>query len=700
MASDVWRWADPDGQQRRVRLDELRAALAGGHIAPNTPVWTPGWSDWKSAHEVPELTSASLGGAHGVVLNIPPPPLAMVAVQQSYEKQSESLAPGPPSIAPAEPEPPVPPPRYIPVPSKMPSIHPAASSSSMNIATQIGGSSGLVLAAAPAPNMNVTVPFTAPPVAPPPAAGPPPGAILSTTIGMPAAPPRPPPGAIGSPVSAEELSASLLQDRASESSLRAGMGSSPSLQNGMPRPSESELRPLFPTDDGDRRPNLLEQLVSDLKALKSGQSPKNKPLLAAAGVMAAMVVLGMLAMIISLASGGSSSTKTAGVPSAKASSAKTAAPPATSGAAIPAPSSSSAPPVVAPAPPPPSAVVLGECTVTGEPKLIAPRAVSAAAIEAQALSSGLALGFASSPRDAVGTLLDPTSLSPTFTVRTKPGGDVKRVTPVLAGGKLAALVDSDRKGDRLGSRRSVPTSPLVDVGVADGAVVWAPHGRDSSAKLFSLDGDAPVEALRAIPLADRLGSPPDTHGIAVTFRRESAIRIGVARGENTLEADGELSKIDGLGQGAGTLGSPAIATSGDRVVVAWADRAGTDGEWTVRWTTVKPHETKREASTLAVPPGGLGGNVMSPSVASLGGGRFLLAWTEGATTNHQVRALTFAADGTPSSSALMISASGDNAGQPAIALSEDGKGVVAFLSAKGKGAYELRVTPISCPRQP
>jgi len=136
------------------------------------------------------------------------------------------------------------------------------------------------------------------------------------------------------------------------------------------------------------------------------------------------------------------------------------------------------------------------------------------------------------------------------------------------------------------------------------------------------------------------------------------------------------------------------------VIVAWADRANTDDEWTVRWTTVKPHATTTQASALAVPPGGPGGNIMSPAVASLGGGRFLLAWTEGSTTSHQVRALTFAADGTPSATPLSISASGDNAGQPAIAINDDGKGVVAFLTAKGKGGFELHVTPISCPRQP
>ena len=93
MSNDLWRWADPDGQQRKVRLDELRAALAGGLIAPNTPVWRSGWRNWQPAHEVPELTSASLGGANGVVLNIPPPPLAMVAVQQEYEASAGSIAP-------------------------------------------------------------------------------------------------------------------------------------------------------------------------------------------------------------------------------------------------------------------------------------------------------------------------------------------------------------------------------------------------------------------------------------------------------------------------------------------------------------------------------------------------------------------------------------------------------------------------------
>ena len=66
----MWRWADPNGQQRRVRIEELRAALAGGLIAPNTPVWKPGWEAWQAAHEVPELSTSALSAANGVVPNL------------------------------------------------------------------------------------------------------------------------------------------------------------------------------------------------------------------------------------------------------------------------------------------------------------------------------------------------------------------------------------------------------------------------------------------------------------------------------------------------------------------------------------------------------------------------------------------------------------------------------------------------------
>lgn len=113
-----WRWADPSGQQRLVRTDELRAALAGGVIPSNAPVWQRGWSGWKPAHEVPELQSSALAAANGVLPNVPPPPLFVVAAQSEFE--------GSPKADRSVVEPPAPP-RYVPMASLVPSVPPPVS---------------------------------------------------------------------------------------------------------------------------------------------------------------------------------------------------------------------------------------------------------------------------------------------------------------------------------------------------------------------------------------------------------------------------------------------------------------------------------------------------------------------------------------------------------------------------------------------
>lgn len=690
MSNDLWRWADPDGQQRRVRLDELRAALAEGHIAPNTPVWRAGWQSWQAAHEVPELSSASLGGATGVVLNIPPPPLAMVAVQQEYEAASGSIAP-PPVKSDLEEEPP-PPPRYVPAQTKSPSIHPSAGP----LKTQLGGSAYVPATTATSPSApgssHGAVPVGAAPKLAP---------SLPTTIGIPpppevlaaaaarsrsAPPPPPKPRAPDAEMRGaemiEELSGSMLLDSPSTSDLSApgadGLPAptDPLVQDGSGQPADDDI-----VDAGlPRRPNLT-LILDDIAAIRQGRPPKNKLLIGVIGVLALSVLIMLVAGIASLFSGPSSSDtkKTA----ASASAASASAPAATTAAAA------SAPAAAIPPPPPPqetkSGAVLGDCTLSGDARSLAPRAVIASAIEARALDGRLAFGFAASARDAVAMSLDPSSLATTATVHAKPaGGDARRVTPMLSGSKLIAMPDVDRKNDRLASRRVVGASTLIDVGVSNGEIVWAPHGKDSFAKLFSVDGEGPVEALRAIPLTDR-------KGIALTFRRGNAIHVGVAKGESVLEAEGPLSRISGTGQ----VGSPAIAASGDNIIVAWADRAGTGADWSIRWATIKIGSEATEGTPFTLPAGGLGEHAMSPSLASLGGGRFLLAWTEGPVSNHQVRAITMGADGSPSGATLSISASGVNAGQPAAVVGSDGRGAIAFLAARGK-ALEVQAAPINC----
>lgn len=678
MNSDLWRWADPDGQQRRVRFDELRAALASGVIAPNTPVWRSGWAAWQPAHEVPELTSASVGGANGVVLNIPPPPLAMLAVQQQYEKTSSSVASAPPVEPPRErnDEPP-PPPRWSPMAAKAPSIHPASG----GMKTILGGSAHMP-ATAPPPQPQASVsPGSAPRL----------GSSLPTTIGIAPAPaplapaqaanvqrpksaPPPPPVAGSRPPPPPRL------ETAGAASPVEELSGSMLLDGGAPPPMGDLV------DDGaiayEPRRGGLALIIDDLKLIKSGSPPKNKLVMGIVGGVTLFLVVLLIASIASLASGPSAS-KTAKAPPSASVATKTSPPPSAVTAATPS--------VAAPVPPPPSVdkptgKTLGDCTVAGDTKNVAARAQITSGIEAHALNGGLALGFAAGPRDGVVTLLDATSLSPTATVRVKAtGGDARRVTPVSSNGKLAAIVDVDRKGDKIGSRRVVPTASLIDVGMAEGGIVWAPHAQNSFARLFGLDGEGAVEVLRATAMTEQ-------KGIALTFRRGNSISAGVAKGDDSLEADGDLSKIAGSGQ----VGSPAIAVSGDRVIVAWADRAGATEDWGVRWTKFAIGTATTDASSFTIPEGGLGGQAMSPSIAPLGGGKFFLVWTEGPVSSHQVRGMTFGADGSPSGSPIAISPPGVNAGQPAAAVGPDGHGVVAFLAAKGK-ALEVHATPISCP---
>lgn len=740
MSSDLWRWADPEGQQRRVRLDELRAALSGGLIAPNTPVWRAGFQAWQPANEVPELTTSAVGGANGVILNIPPPPLAMVAVQHQYESQA-----GPPSIPPAAPdgaeEEPPPPPAYVPMPARAPSlVPPPAPSSSRAIAkdakdksistslpTQIGGTpaalvaqSGARTGSSPsgsgfggAPPAFPTLPSTgasAPsasaaregaassPAVPSPASS---SKSLPTAIGI----PPPPEASIAEPLSSndmiEELSGSMiLEDTSSRDVNVPSNGSTAGPPTSAPALADGELPP--PTDpivrEGEeldaipmRRPGLT-MIFEDLQAIRAGQPPKNKLLLGVLAVVGLSGVIMIVALVVTAFSGGSSSTKPAASASASPSSdatvasASAMAPPATAIAKkddIPPP----APKEETPAPTQAAPAKLGDCTVAVEAKSVSPRAVIASGIESVALGSGIGLGFAATTRDAVAIAIDPASLSASSTTHGKPPiGDAKRVAPAMNGAKLVAMIDIDRKGDKLAGRRLVATSPAIDVGVADNAIVWAPHNKDSYAKIFPLEGEGPVEALRAVPLAG-------AKGIAIAFRRGNGIFVGIATGDSVLSPEGSLARISGLGP---QVGSPALTSTGDSVVVAWADRASAQESWQIRWTRAKiGGPAPSEATPFTIPEGGLGGQAMAPALASLGGGRFLLAWTEGPVQNHQVRALTMGADGSPSGGPLAISGQGVNAGQPSVAVGPDGRGVVAFLAAKGKHP-EVQAAGVSC----
>ena len=733
MSNDLWRWTDPEGQQRKVRLDELRSALAGGLIAPNTPVWRSGWKEWQPAHEVPELTTSAVAAANGVVPNIPPPPLAMLSAQKEFEaKAGESFRPPPVGPKVADEEPP-PPPRFVPLPVKPPpaptssspiathsNAPPAPPSSARSVASAASAAPAAPVAPGP-PASNAPPPAPAAMqigsslpttlgLPPPPelaqmvanAKAQPAGPIpTGTQLGMPQAPPRPDaksPGGNGANADPmiEELSGSMLLDE--DPSAKPRPPPAPAA-GGMPPPTDPVVdggegpRDSFGDYVPPRRPNLTA-IFDDFQAIKEGRQPKNKLLIGVVGVLALMVLIMLIALVVSLFSGKPSDAKSI----ASASASSTASPPATETAvatttSTAAAAATSVAPTASTPPPPPeepakhSGPSFGDCTVAGDAHIISPRAFIPSAVESLAVPGAVALGFATTGRDVVALTVDPTSLAITNTVKARAiGGDARRVSPVVMQGKLAVVADVDKR-DKLVGRRVIATATPIDVGVADNAIVWAPHGGLSYATMFPLDAEGgPVDAIRGVPLSH-------TKGVAVAYRRAGAVHVGMAKGDAVYVPAAPTVRIAGLGP---QVGSPAIGTTGDSVVVAWADRAAATDPWMVRWAKVDASGTASAPKELALPDGGLGTQAMSPSVAGLGNARFLVAWTEGPVSNHQVRAITLNADGTPSGAALSVSAAGLNAGQPQVAIGADGRGVIAFL-AKGKAFYEIHATPLMCP---
>ena len=440
---------------------------------------------------------------------------------------------------------------------------------------------------------------------------------------------------------------------------------------GMPAPKAADTEPVLPPEpeptpepDRDRvaLPPRRAPAPSVPDAVRQVLARPRWQLGVGAGA-AVLVLLGLGGVIARVFSGGNATSS----PSA---SATTPAPPASSLQVV---ASSTAPAASSSAPAPAAAPIA--CKVTGEAKLIAPKAVVGSGVEAVALRASIGLGFAVGPKEASVVTLDPANASSTGAKRLKADGAIRRVTPLGEEG----TVDFDRKGDPIHARRTVGT---FDVGVVEQQLVIAPHGKDEGLKLWSLETDAPVEALRGVTTND---------GVALAYRHAGAIWVGGAKGDRA--PIGQPVRVAGLGP---QVGSPAIAAaaSGD-VLVAWADRAQASDPWGLRLIAWRPGEAAKAAITFKLPAGGLGEHAMSPGLAALPGGRFLLVWTEGPVSSHQVRAQVLGADGSAAGDAFAVSADGVNAGQGQAAVLSDGRGAVAFLASTGK-TFDVRATPIQC----
>jgi hypothetical protein len=892
--SDEWRWADPQGQQRLLRGDELRAALSDGVLAPNTPVWRRGWTEWRAANEVPELMSSALAAENGVVLNVPPPPLFVVTAQSEFE--------GKPNLAEVARDEPPPPPRYVPIPTAKksdsrtvgaakteaaakrpdvpknnpkadvpkpeptkvsptqapqpvakvplksvsetkgpapaplgnatakpaeaprakpaekpaePALKAAEKPAAGPLKTVVGvpalDLAGKAAEPTPAPTATAALagalakkPTKPPPPVPKKSEAPPPTVKasdapappkrLDTPTAMPAPPPlpvaasapaspapptaatrpqpsvtknptlldfaeaappkqlsptagaqapivvpaaravqpgavtQPPPpswseGAVAEPVPrspkaptvetpieelsgsillpesdshvppapVEELSTSELQSDASIPSVTAvkppPLGTTGTLLGMAPPPlkrpekqpddDETETKAARTSKDVEEvvpRPPASRAGLHDMRELLREQPPARRGALLALG---ALVAVGMLGLGVRACSGGAADTigptastsAKAGTTLAATTTASTAATATTAAVASTA------------APPPPPAPKPLACALAGEERVVGPKAMVPSGVEVGVFGGSAVLGFAVAAREPVLVPFDLGTGSAGTAHRLKASDTVRRVTPLAANKGVA---DVDRKGDELQGRRLIATSPPIEIGASDASLAWAPAGTEKITKLAPLGAEGNVEAVRGVPTDS---------GFAYVYRQAGAVWVGAAKGDGkAYESLGEPLRIPGLGP---QVGSPALAASGDTVLVAWSDRPSAEAPWGIRLLAWKPGTSADAAQAFPIPPGGMGEQAMSPGLAALPNGQFLLVWTEGPVASHQVRAQVLDASGKPSGAALTISGEGVNAGQGQAAIGKDGRGAVAFLASTGKG-FEVRAAPLAC----
>jgi hypothetical protein len=328
------------------------------------------------------------------------------------------------------------------------------------------------------------------------------------------------------------------------------------------------------------------------------------------------------------------------------------------------------------------------CTVDGTAHVIAPSATVVAGVEVRSLGSDLALGFAPGEHDAMAVRMGGGSLSALSTAHARSTSPIRHVTPIERNGSLVPAVDVEREGDEMQGRRIVPVDPPLQVGAASDNLVWARAGGKIAGKLWWLGGgEGNIEAVRSSQEGSAKGMTT-----VLAFRRAGSIWLGAASGTSALLPKGGLSHVEGLGGG---VGAPAVALSDGVVMVAWADHARQEDPWVLRLLRFKVGDAPDAPRTFSPPAGGNGEQAMSPGLAAVPGGRFLLVWTEGIPSRHDVRALTLGSDGTPIGGPLEVSSDSVNAGQGQAAVTAEGKGVVAFLEGT-EGAYHVRASSIKC----
>ncbi len=326
---------------------------------------------------------------------------------------------------------------------------------------------------------------------------------------------------------------------------------------------------------------------------------------------------------------------------------------------------------------------VGPCRMEKEPRRLAGPLHAAVPLRLAGApgSTRIAVGYADSPTSGVGLTLDPATLDADQPFKGDSGRPIVDVVPIVAEGKLGFSVDRDDSGLAFGV--SVDARPRFLVGMGGSG--------------FARKTASSVDVLWAVPSDQKITTPRietvDGVGHAVGFRRggqDGSLVVG------WLEPDGrkksELSVLTSSGKPL--VGTPSLASNDKRLLVSFAARASATAPWNLELGTAAHGAVPTSTTTFSIPPGGPGGEAISPAAGGLTGDRWLLSWTEGAQGNRVVRVQALGSDLIPAGNALSVSPEAANAGQSVVWVRGE-TAVVLFLSQKGR-SHELWGTTLRC----
>lgn len=292
-------------------------------------------------------------------------------------------------------------------------------------------------------------------------------------------------------------------------------------------------------------------------------------------------------------------------------------------------------------------------------------------------SGRVAIGFASSATSAIGGTLDLKSLSWSPEHKRDGPRNVLGVVPLTASGNLHFAVD--RNGSPLASAHTVDANPPFLIGAYQGGIARVLGYGDPEA----VWPDASADAITEPDVAETRA------GFAVTFRRGQDIAVG------WLTPDGRRkTELGALSEPDARAGTPHVAVSDRNVLVAFAMKKKDEPHFGVALAEAKLGEVPSRIQSFSVPPGGPGGDAISPDATALPGGRWLLQWTEGTRGAHVVRVQMLTADLAPVGAPIDVSPAGDDSGQGVI-VARGGDAAALFLVRKTQG-YELWAAGLAC----